>query len=289
VVSAGNLGPGAGTISKPADDPLVITVGAIDDRESPGTSDDRLPSFSARGPAFPGTPDEHVKPDVVAPGGNVISLRVGGSFVEQHAPGGLPHQSYRRGSGTSMAAGVTSGAIALMLQANPAWRGNPDRVKFALAATARKVAERFVYAIGAGLIDVYAATRSAPAGVANGWVTASSDGSGSLDGSRADVLVSRVCAPFEQSLNPTCDHVNGENTGQDRAFDSEQFRGTWNEASWYRSQWVTGLTNPQWYGSSWYGSSWYGSSWYGSSWYGSTDGTFYGVSVAGSSWYGAWN
>lgn len=289
VVSAGNLGPGAGTIAKPADDPLVITVGAVDDRESPGISDDRLPSFSSRGPAFAGTPDQHPKPDVVAPGGHVIAQRAPGSFIEQHAPGGFPHEAYRRGSGTSMAAGVTSGAVALMLQANPSWRGNPDRVKFALSSTARKVAEHGRDGVGAGEINVYDAARNAPAGVANQWVTSSSDASGSLDASRADVLVTRTCRPLEATLNPNCDRVSGNTTGQDRMFNSDQYRGTWDEASWYRSQWVAGLMTPEWYGSSWYGSSWYGSSWYGSSWYGSGDNTFYGVSVAGSSWYGAWS
>lgn len=297
VVAAGNLGPGAATISKPADDPYVITTGAVDDRESPGISDDRMPFFASRGPAFAGTADQVAKPDVVAPGARVISLRSPGSFVEQHAPGGFPAPSYRRGSGTSMAAGVVSGAAALIAQANPSW--TPDRVKFALTATANKVAERSPHAIGAGLIDVYAAARLAPPGLANQNITGGSDGSGTLDGSRGDVLVSRTCAPFERSLDPMCDRVHGEMTAQDATFDRAEYTTSpWTESSWYGSQWVAGLASPAWAGSSWYGCSspspsvsscWYGSSWYGSSWYGSNDATFYGVSVTGSSWYGAWS
>src|SRR5579864_3609094 len=50
VVSAGNAGPNPGTISKPADDPFVITVGAVDDQQTPGVGDDALPNFSAHGP-----------------------------------------------------------------------------------------------------------------------------------------------------------------------------------------------------------------------------------------------
>jgi serine protease AprX len=63
VVSASNRGPAAGTISKPADDPLVLTVAAVDDRETPATSDDRLPRFSGRGPTAHGL----AKPDVIPP------------------------------------------------------------------------------------------------------------------------------------------------------------------------------------------------------------------------------
>src|SRR4029077_18974770 len=50
VVSAGNLGPNPQTISKPADDPFVITVGAVDDKGTQGLGDDELPNFSSRGP-----------------------------------------------------------------------------------------------------------------------------------------------------------------------------------------------------------------------------------------------
>jgi serine protease AprX len=51
-VSASNRGPGPGTISKPGDDPFVITVAALDDRNTAGVSDDRLPDFSSRGGPF---------------------------------------------------------------------------------------------------------------------------------------------------------------------------------------------------------------------------------------------
>src|SRR5581483_8945222 len=45
VVAASNRGPDAGTISKPGDDPLVVTVGAVDDMGTPGLGDDELPDF----------------------------------------------------------------------------------------------------------------------------------------------------------------------------------------------------------------------------------------------------
>ena len=126
VVAASNKGPGAGTITKPADDPWVVTVGATDDRGTAGLGDDQLPDFSGRGPTAHGL----AKPDVAAPGAHVISLRAPGSTIDTRFPWYVDG-SYRRGSGTSMATGVVSGAVALMLQANPGF--TPDRVKHALA------------------------------------------------------------------------------------------------------------------------------------------------------------
>src|SRR2546423_884192 len=65
VVSAGNEGPQAGTITSPGNDPFVITVGGIDDSGTAATGDDALASWSSRGV----TPiDGLAKPDLVAPG-----------------------------------------------------------------------------------------------------------------------------------------------------------------------------------------------------------------------------
>lgn len=282
VVAASNRGPEARTISKPADDPLVITVGAVDDRGTYAVSDDVSPKFSGRGPTAHGL----AKPDLSAPGGRVISLRSPGSYIEQQAPGGGIDGTYRRGSGTSMAAALVSGAAALFLQANPA--ATPDRVKFAMTSTAQRAAARDPAAVGAGVLDIYSAARSAPAGLANQNVAVRSDGTGSLDASRADVLVTRECRPFEQLIDAKCDRVHGDRTAQDRGWDAANYaRADWTSETWYQSQWAMEL------GSSWYGSSWYGSSWYGSSWYGAegdpgSQQYGYGLAIPGSSWYGAW-
>jgi serine protease AprX len=283
VVSAGNLGPRSRTVSKPGDDPFVITVGAVDDRETPAIDDDRLPRFSARGPTYT---DGISKPDVVAPGGRVVSLNVAGSFIDRNAPKTSMPAPYRRGSGTSMAAAVTSGAAALVLQANPAW--TPDRLKFALVATARKVAERDVSGVGAGLIEAHEAARNAPGGLANQRIKVVSDGSGSLDGSRGDVKVTSRCLPFEQLVDKDCDHLHGDETANGGSWDpAEYMSGSWDGSSWYDGQWVNPF-GTTWEGSSWYDNLWFGSSWQGSSWYGNDDDTSYGGAVHGSAWYGAW-
>ncbi|MDQ1444698.1 MAG: serine protease AprX, partial [Acidimicrobiaceae bacterium] len=97
VVSASNRGPDPSTIAKPGDDPFVITVGAIDDRGTNGLNDDLLPNFTSRGPT---AADGLAKPDLVAPGAHVVSLRSPGSAVDEQFPNYVDG-SYRKGSGTS--------------------------------------------------------------------------------------------------------------------------------------------------------------------------------------------
>jgi serine protease AprX len=298
VVAAGNTGPGARTISKPGDDPYVLTVGAVDDRETPGRDDDRLPLFSARGPVVDGL-SAWVKPDVVAPGGRVVSLRVPDSHIEEVAGAGpfagTPYAAYRRGSGTSMSTAITSGAVALLLQRHPTW--TPDRVKYALTATAQKVAARDRNQVGSGLVRADLADTARP-GLANVGLAAG-DGSGSLQGSRGDVVVSR-CDPDTGECQQCeagggCQPITGDETAQGRRFVDDRYaEGQWTDSSWYTSQWAAPLLGNSWYGNSWYGNSWYGNSWYGNSWYGNSwygnteYDESYGTPGRGGSWYGAW-
>ena len=141
VTAAGNSGvtttgrPIMGGISSPGNSPFALTVGAVDDHGTPRRSDDTIPDWSSRGPtAF----DHVVKPDVVAPGRNIVSLEVPGSTIarqypERHVSGSGTH-AYFRLSGTSMSAAVVSGAVALLLQANPSL--TPQQVKLALELSA---------------------------------------------------------------------------------------------------------------------------------------------------------
>ena len=82
VVAGGNSGPGEGTINtEPGDCLDVITVGASDDHNTLTKSDDTVADFSSRGP----TPKGHVKPDIIAPGTEIMSLNVPGSAIDQQA------------------------------------------------------------------------------------------------------------------------------------------------------------------------------------------------------------
>src|SRR3954451_14875634 len=248
VVAASNRGPDAGTISKPGDDPLAITVGAVDDMGPPGLGDDQLPDFSSRGPT---AADGLAKPDVAAPGAHLVSLRAPGSAIDTQFPTYVDG-AYRKGSGTSMATGVTSGAIALMVQANPSL--TPDRIKYALTATARDAASSDPMAVGAGLIDTYGALRT-PAGLANQGVTRS-NGLGSLDLSRGSVQVALN--------NPGQTVLGGEMTAQLLLWNPI----VWTATTWSPLTWaVADFSGHSWYGHSWYGHSGYGHSWYVSWWF----------------------
>lgn len=103
VCAAGNSGPGAKTIGCPADSPDALTVGATD-------KNDQIASFSSRGPNRDGS----VKPDVSAPGKDIVSTRAAGTN-----PSKAIDNYYLSMSGTSMATPMVSGAIADLLQKQP--------------------------------------------------------------------------------------------------------------------------------------------------------------------------
>jgi serine protease AprX len=273
VVSASNEGPAAGTITKPADDPWVITVGATDDRGTAGVSDDQLPDFSGRGPTAHGL----AKPDVAAPGAHVISLRAPGSTIDTTFPYYVDG-SYRRGSGTSMATGVVSGVAALVLQANPGF--TPDRVKHVIKATAGDAASDDPMAVGSGLVDAAAAALSPPAGVANQGL-ARSNGKGSLALSRGSVQV-KTDSLLDSVLGPV---LGATLTAQLLLWNPGGYSGaSWVPSDWYVSTWEVN----RWYRVSWYGNDWPGYKWHGSSWYGQEQDESYGSPLPGSAWYGAW-
>ncbi len=275
-VSASNRGPGPGTISKPGDDPFVITVAALDDRNTPGVGDDRLPDFSSRGPT---AADGLSKPDVAAPGAHLVSLRAVGSEIDTRFPTYVDG-AYRRGSGTSMAAGVVAGAAALVAQANPGIA--PDRVKYALAATARGAASDDPLAVGAGEIDAQAAALQPPPGLANQGLL-HSNGLGPFSGSRGSVAV-WVGGPNGMVVLSAVLGVTL--SAQLLLWDPLGYvTGDWSSTSWYLS---TFFLAP-WYPTDWSAYSWHDGGWTGSTWYGQHyPNDRYGGPWDGAAWYGVW-
>jgi len=168
VTAAGNFGKSA--LYPPANDPFVITVGAMDDLGTLDAADDYVPKFSAYGK----TSDGFAKPDLAAPGVNLISTLASPGAVlalahADHMVGGYaPMPAYLRMSGTSVAAPIAAGAAALILQQNPSL--TPDQVKYRLKTTTQPYAW---HGMGAGYLNVYSAVYGTSTASANTGTPAS--------------------------------------------------------------------------------------------------------------------
>jgi len=132
VVSAGNSGP-AQVLYPPANDPFVITVGAADDKGTPSVDDDTLQAYTARGLVRVTDQISVFKPEIIAPGKNLVSVLADITPWEYQYPNRITDEAYFRLSGTSAASAVVAGAAALLLDAEP--RLNPDQVKYRLTQT----------------------------------------------------------------------------------------------------------------------------------------------------------
>ena len=169
VAAAGNKGEGPtgrvqyGGITAPANAPWVVTVGATSHAGTIDRADDSFARFSSRGPT---AVDYLAKPDIVAPGVGIESLSAPGSSLYKNLPAfllagtaantTLPYLSL---SGTSMAAPVVTGTVALMMQANPAL--TPNAVKAILQYTAQDSPRYNTLTEGAGLLNAHGAVRLA--------------------------------------------------------------------------------------------------------------------------------
>jgi len=258
VVSAGNAGPFNGTILSPGDDPLVITVGAIDDQGSTSTAGDTMTDFSSVGPT---NPDGWVKPDLVTSGRSVVSLAAPGSTIYDDYPSARIGSGNFVGSGTSFSAGITSGAAALVLADNTTV--TPNQVKARLIGTTNPgpVANPFVD--GHGELDVYGAATAGPMNL--------------QQSSAGEVF---------HAIGST---VGLNNTGPDNTWNPALWSGgAWNGGAWNGGAWNGGAWNGgAWNGSSFTGGAWNGGAWNGGAWNG---GAWNGFVTDGAAWNGgAWN
>ena len=171
VTAAGNLGrtsrgrPQFGGVTSPGNAPWVLTVGASNHQGTVVRSDDTVAPFSSRGPTHI---DRGLKPDVLAPGVAIESLAAPGSTLyDVHADARIrgtidtAHAPYISLTGTSMAAPIVAGTIALMLEANPAL--TPNLVKAILHYTAERRPRVEVAIQGAGLVNARGAVQLAVA------------------------------------------------------------------------------------------------------------------------------
>jgi subtilisin family serine protease len=169
VTAAGNFGkspkglPQYGGITAPGNAPWVLTVGAASHNGTAARSDDSVALFSSRGPSYI---DNAAKPDLVAPGVGIESLADGSSLLFAIHPAArlwgtveTVTQPYLSLSGTSMAAPVVTGTVALMLQANP--KLTPNLVKAILHYTAEHRTGYDDLTQGAGFLNARGAVQLA--------------------------------------------------------------------------------------------------------------------------------
>ncbi|USK41245.1 S8 family peptidase [Cytobacillus firmus] len=136
VAAAGNSGP-SGTIDTPGFDPIILTVGAVNDRNTIPLTDDIPGDYTSSKP----TVDGFIKPDIALPGTNITSLISPNSVLANQNPQNKVGNQYLTLTGTSMAAGVASGAVALLLQAYPPL--TPDVIKVRMIEASRYFAPDF--------------------------------------------------------------------------------------------------------------------------------------------------
>ena len=260
VVSGGNEGQQTFRLTDPAMDPYVIAVGASDPNQS--VAGWKAPSVAAF--TNSGTADRHV--DLLAPGRSITSLRDPGSSVDQEHPEGLVtgDTSTRlfRGSGTSQAAAVVSGAAALLVQANPSL--TPDQVKAALVGTATPLAGVPAVSQGAGQLDVEAAVGLVRAALTPGPAQTAlkaavqrfpvASGTGSLEAARGGANLVDLASGTV---------LSGEVDVQGKPFRA----ASWAKLSAAGTAWTGGVWNSaRWSGDTWESARWSGSTWQSARW-----------------------
>ncbi len=247
VVAAGNDGEsGARPLTMPAIDPYVIAVGSTNHRGTARLDDDRVGAWTNSGTSAR-------RPDLLAPGKSLVSLRVPGSYADVGHPEGLVHGDATgrlfRGTGTSQSAAVVSGAAALLLQRNP--KLTPDQVKGLLKASADRLLMDTSAVQGAGTLDVRGAVELLEKGTPPTYAQSStrSSGTGSLDAARGGVYLT--------------DPANGAVLrGEQDVFGLPWDATAWAAASSARTAWSGGT----WRGTAWTGSTWVNGAWPAVAW-----------------------
>jgi serine protease AprX len=253
VVASGNDGPG--TVTSPGTSWRALTVGATDHRGTASPDDDAVASWS-------GSDAKRNKPEVVAPGTSLISLRAPGSVVDRANVDNQIQQAqgsgYFVGSGTSMATALAAGAAAVVLAAHP--DAAPGDVKSALVDTAVPLAG------GGATIDLERAT-TLPASSA----APPPPGNGSAGRTRA-------------SDRDAAGWAGARWTGA-RWTDAEWAGARWTGARWTEAEWAGARwTGARWTGARWTDSEWAGARWTGARW---TGARWTGARWTGARWTGA--
>ena len=281
VASAGNEGNTAGRLTDPAMDPYVLAVGATDSNLS--VTGWQAPSVAA----FSNSGNATRSPDVVAPGKSIVSLRDPASYIDTNHPEGLVlgDASGRlfRGSGTSQAAAVTSGAVALLAQAFP--QATPDQLKAAIKATAKQVfltpstlqgsgqiSLSDAYNYLKGLFPAKPTTTSLAKLAALTQAYVPSSGLGSIDAARGGsyLVDPSTGLPLSGEVDVQGYPWNAQTWTAAEAAGTAWQGSNWNGVQYTGSSWATAAawTGARWSGARWSGARWSDADWSGARWSG---------------------
>jgi len=259
VVAAGNTGA---NMLNPASNPYIISVGATDPQGTTDPADDKIASFSSKGTSPANGPD------VMAPGRSIVSLRNPGSYADVYYPSARVGDRFFKGSGTSQAAAVVSGATAVLLQKYPSL--SPMQVMCYLRATGTPVAGSY-----APQVNLQNAFRSRLVGCSQSGSPVL--GIGSIQRDRGTSVVTMgdgVPLVGERDIFGPLSSVVWAAASSSRT--------SWNGGNWMGRPWTgTGWAGAADGQANWAGKSWSGKSWSGKSW---SDIAWAGQAWNGKSW-----
>jgi serine protease AprX len=277
VVAAGNDGNG-NVLRNPALNPYVIAVGATSTAGTERFSDDFVTEFSNCGTSARSV-------DLVAPGRSIESLRVPGSAADLEYPAAQVGTRFFKGSGTSQATAVVSGAAALIIEQRPDIA--PGELKALLMNSARAVSSTALCQ-GAGTLDLGAALSAATPRARQKFDRMSGNGLLELARGSAHLIDHDVVLEGEQDIfgNPFDSRDWSKAATRTAAWSGGNWNGvSWSGASWSGASWSgASWSSASWSSASWSGASWSNASWSSASWSGAS---WSGVSWSGVSWSSA--
>ncbi len=274
VASSGNGGNNA--MAMPAADPFLIAAGALDTNETVDPTDDTVASFTSRGTYARGL-------DLLAPGVKLQSLRVVGSYldtmVKAKGSKGIDARFFR-GNGTSQSAALTSGVVALLLEARP--QLSPDQVKSLLRSSGSTVVTNGRTSTGRVPDVSLALTRSTPRARHR---ASTSTGRGTIAASRGSMRLLKDNAQLTGEVDVFGNPLDTADLAAQEAGAGAWTGDFWNGASWAGASWAgASWASDNWTGASWTGEGWAGAGWAGAGWAGAG---WAGAGWAGAGWAGA--
>jgi serine protease AprX len=238
VVAAGNdasNGQANGVLFSPANDPFVITVGALDDNGSLNPADD----FNAPWSSYGYTVDGFAKPEVSAPGRYIIEWVPSDTSLAAERPYAVVKDGMQL-SGTSFAAPVVSAIAADLLGFHPAW--TPDVVKGELMQSATPLDRAAPFSDGVGEVNIQKALGD----------------NGTPPNANAALDAFLVPDP-DGGAYPVFDSASWRKIAQSDA--------SWDSASWANASWNTASwDSASWNSASWASDSFTSASWSSASW-----------------------